>query len=67
MDEVDGNIVSNTDTPRSKVQKLLSFYLRKAWENVGLTWDQDNETEIEEIVEAFAEMVHEENTYVNEK
>jgi hypothetical protein len=32
---------------------LLTHYMKTAWEAAGLTWDSDNDSEIQELIEAI--------------
>jgi hypothetical protein len=32
---------------------LLIHYMRTAWEAAGLNWDSDNDSEVEQLVEAI--------------
>lgn len=48
MNEYDGKIGTATH--------LLSHYLRTAWEAAGLRWDSDNDSEVQQIIEAIKAM-----------
>lgn len=44
---------------RERAASLLTHYFRTAFEGAGLDWGHDNYSEVEEIVDAIADMVAE--------
>lgn len=45
--------MSNHDGRKGTAVATLSYYLRRAFEEAGLQWDQDSDSEIESIVDAI--------------
>lgn len=39
------------DHHRGAAVGLLTFYLKRLWEKAGLTWDSDNDAELEILVD----------------
>ncbi len=44
----------------SNAKRALNYYMRKAWEAGGLSWDSDNEAEVNAIVENIVDGIKEE-------
>jgi hypothetical protein len=42
--------------PEERVRSLLLFYLKRAWEAAGLTWNADNTTEVGDLAEAIKDI-----------
>lgn len=39
------------DRASEKAADLLVFYMRQAYKGAGLSWDEDNETEVRQIID----------------
>ena len=40
---------------KGQAYNLLRYYIKTAWENAGLNWDNDNDAEIEELINLLME------------
>lgn len=50
-----------------EAKHLLNYYMKKAWENAGLKWDNDNSVEVDGIIDAIRDGVEEQISNANRR